>query len=124
MTKGALHFFIWNLEYIWHFLEYNILTSLLTKPSWFLSIVLNIFSMWDSSPRNSENESFPSKLVSRILKKPSTSLLKYSIFVMNKSKLFEKINGSLSNIKSITDMSNNFDNNKIAIKSYIPQIRT
>ena len=51
-------------------------TCLDTNPSLFLSIILKILSMWDSSPKNSENESFPSKSLSSTRKNPSTSLLK------------------------------------------------
>ena len=68
------HFFIIQKKNCrWYF------TSFVTKPSLSLSMVLKILSMWFSSPRNSSNDNFPSRFLSRILKNPSTSLLKYII---------------------------------------------
>ena len=52
-------------------------TSFETNPSLSLSIVLKILSMWFSSPRNSSNDNFPSRFLSRILKNPSTSRLNW-----------------------------------------------
>ena len=47
-----------------------------TFPSLFLSILLNNFSSFDSSPRNSSNDKNPSKSLSLLRKKSSTSSLK------------------------------------------------
>ena len=51
-------------------------SSSLISPSLFVSIFLKSFSNFDSSPRNSSNDKYPSKSLSRLRKKSSTSSLK------------------------------------------------
>ena len=58
-----------------------LLTCLVTRPSPFLSMFLNSFSIWDSSPMNSSKLNLPSKSRSMELKNSSTSsLIKKTIF--------------------------------------------
>ena len=61
-------------------------TCLDTFPLLSLSIFLNSFSIWDSSPRNSSKERKPSKSLSLVRKKSSTSSLEHKMFTLRWNK--------------------------------------